>query len=465
MSATPLPRFLYGNLLEEVVGPDHGITAREREALREAIPAVHRKIEEERKAGRADWMDLPSDPAAAGTIAKAREIGASCANLVVLGIGGSALGTSAVIRALTDPHHDLVAPAPGRPRVIVEDNIDPIRMKALLERVDPATAVFNVVTKSGSTPETMAQFLIVRDFLKRSLGKAWKDHAVVTTDPEKGALRAIAREEGLRAFPVPPGVGGRYSVLSAVGLVPLAAAGFDAAAILRGAAEADAAARRDPASFAGYWIGGLSQILAAAHRKGILALFCYSDALGGVTEWFLQLWGESLGKRTDVSGKEVFAGSTPVKAIGTTDQHSQLQLYTEGPNDKAFLLLAAGGAPDVPIPPAGLKREELDYLEGQSLGKLFDAERKGTEVSLTRAKRPNATVLVPSRSPEAVGALLHVLSLATFFAGVRWNVNPFDQPGVELGKKIAAALMGKKGQDALRREVEDLGKAAKGFEV
>jgi glucose-6-phosphate isomerase len=465
MSRSNLARFLYGNLLEETVGPEHGISARDRETLRAAIPEVHKAIEAERKAGRADWMNLPGDPEAAATIAGAREVGASCTNFVVLGIGGSALGTSAVIRALTDPHLDLSAPSRGRPRVIVEDNIDPIRMKALLERVDPAETLFNVVTKSGSTPETMAQFLIVREFLKKARGKGWKDRVVVTTDPEKGALRAIAREEGLRAFPVPPGVGGRYSVLSAVGLVPIAAAGFDAAALLAGAAEADAAARTDPARFPGYWIGGLAQLASSARRKGILVTFCYSDALGGISDWFLQLWGESLGKRADRSGREVFAGSTPVRAIGTTDQHSQLQLYTEGPNDKAFLLLAAEGGPDVPIPPAGLKRDELDYLEGQSLGKLFEAERKGTEVSLTRAKRPNATILLPSRTPEAVGALLHTLSLATFFAGVRWNVNPFDQPGVELGKKIAAALMGKKGQEALRKEVEEMGKAAKGYEV
>jgi glucose-6-phosphate isomerase len=465
MSKSVLPRFLYANLLEEVVGPGNGISAREREALAAAIPQVHKTIEEERKAGRADWMNLPADPSAPGIIARAREVGASCKTLVVLGIGGSALGTSAVIRALTDPHHGLVAPARGRPRVLVEDNIDPIRMKALLERLDPAETVFDVVTKSGSTPETMAQFLIVRDYLKRTRGNAWKDHVVVTTDPEKGALRATAREEGLRDFPVPPGVGGRYSVLSAVGLVPIAAAGYDAAALLRGAAQAGDAANRDPSRFSGYWIGGLAQLAAAAHGKGILVLFCYSDALGGMTEWFLQLWGESLGKRTDRSGKEIFAGSTPVKAIGTTDQHSQLQLYTEGPNDKAFLLLAAEGGPDVPIPAAGLKREELDYLEGQSLGKLFEAERKGVEVSLTRAKRPNGTVVIPARSEEAVGALLHTLSLATFFAGVRWGVNPFDQPGVELGKKIAAALMGKKGQDALRKEVADMGRTSKGFEV
>jgi glucose-6-phosphate isomerase len=460
-----LPRFNWANLLERVAGPEHGLTKADVDGLFASIPGTHAKIEEMRAQGKADWMNLHLDPGAEAVIASARDMSKACKDFVVLGIGGSALGPSAVIRALGGPHLELLKPAKGKPRVIVEDNIDPARMTSLLERADLKNALFNVITKSGATPETMAQFLIVRDALVKAFGPKWKDRVVVTTDPKKGALRAIADKEGLKSFLVPPGAGGRYSVLCAVGLVPIAAAGYDAAGLLRGATAADEKARSDPARFAGYVIGGMSQLLGSLKRKPILVMFCYSDSLGGIADWFRQLWAESLGKRLDNSGREVFAGTTPVMAIGTTDQHSQVQLYTEGPNDKAFMFLSAGGGPDIAIPASGYGREELEYLEGRTLGALFKAEMTGTIDSLNRARRPSATITLPSIDAETVGALLYSLELATFFAGVRLNVNPFDQPGVEHGKQIAAALMGKPGMEAKRREVEEAAKAAAGFEI
>jgi glucose-6-phosphate isomerase len=293
----------------------------------------------------------------------------------------------------------------------------------------------------------MAQFLIVRDRLAESLDDAYRQHFLFTTDPAGGVLRAIANKEGIPTLPIPPGVGGRFSVLSAVGLLPAAMAGIDVEKLLAGAAAMDERCRTPDleANPAGLF-AALQYIAHTEQGAGIHVMMPYSDRLYGMADWFRQLWAESLGKRVDLAGREVFRGPTPVKALGATDQHSQVQLYVEGPFDKTITLLALEEPTlDVPIPEAYHDVDALAYLGGQTLGRLLDAERRGTTGALTRSGRMNMTLTLPALDAHAIGELLMMLQIATVYAGVFYDVDPLDQPGVELGKQLTYALMGRPG--------------------
>jgi glucose-6-phosphate isomerase len=364
-------------------------------------------------------------------------------NVVVLGIGGSSLGPKALYSALARPFDPLRTRSPGLPRrLFFADNVDPVTFAAILELCPPEKTVWNAISKSGGTVETAAQLMIVVDRLQRALGPGrLARHLVATTDPEKGALRKVARELGLTAFEVPPPVGGRFSVLSAVGLVPAAAAGLDVHGLLDGAhamrrrVQHERDVRKNPAL----------ALAAALHlhdrerKRPVHVMMPYADGLFDTALWFQQLWAESLGKRG--------GGPTPLAARGATDQHSQLQLFMEGPDDKVILFVDVkerGG--DVAIPPV-FESEEYAYLGGLSLGKLIDAERRGVTAALTKAGRPNLTIVIERCDAPAMGELMLLWEAATAFAGPIYGVDPYDQPGVEAGKKIAFGLLGRKGYE------------------
>jgi glucose-6-phosphate isomerase len=287
----------------------------------------------------------------------------------------------------------------------------------------------------------------VPDRLRASIDDAYRQHFLFTTDPSGVVLRAIANEEGIPTLPIPPNVGGRFSVLSAVGLLPAAMAGVDVEGLLAGAREMDERCRTtvladNPAAL----FAALQYLAHTGKGAGIHVMMPYSDRLYGVADWFRQLWAESLGKRHDTSGNDVFRGPTPVKALGATDQHSQAQLYVEGPFDKTVTLLALEETPiDVPIPSSYADVDALAYLGGQSLGRLLDAERRGTTGALTRNGRMNMTLSLPALDANAVGQLFMMLQIATVYAGAFYGVDPLDQPGVELGKQLTYALMGRPG--------------------
>jgi glucose-6-phosphate isomerase len=366
-------------------------------------------------------------------------------DFVIIGIGGSALGPLALKSALCHPFHDLL-PAGRRvgPRLHVLDNADPARCTGLLDVLDLRRTVFNVITKSGSTAETAAQFLVVREALERAVGKSWREHFIFTTDPARGDLRKLAADEGVAALEVPAGVGGRFSVLCPVGLLPAAALGIDVRGLLAGAARTDARCSspkwdRNPALA----LALMLWLLDTRRGKRIHVMMPYASALADVADWFRQLWAESLGKRTTLDGRPCSVGPTPVKSLGATDQHSQVQLYTEGPNDKAVIFVSPGEvAREVRIPAAYPDRAAFGYLGGHGVGELLDAERRGTELALTAAGRPNATLFMPGLNAETVGGLLFLWELATAYAGRLYNVDAFDQPGVEAGKVAAYALLG-----------------------
>jgi glucose-6-phosphate isomerase len=396
------------------------------------------------------WIGLPDDSDVAdAAVALADEVAGSIDDVVVLGIGGSSLGAATVLRALARP---------SSRRVHIVDNVDPDVLAELLAGLDASRTLVNVISKSGTTAETMAAFLTCSAWLEAALGtERAARHVLATTDPDVGVLRPLARRRGYRTFVVPPSVGGRYSVLSAVGLVPVGLAGIDVHGLLRGAARANELARA-PYAQNPILQAALVQFLSLRRGKSVSVLMPYSSRLAGLGPWFVQLWAESLGKARDRAGSRVHAGSTPLSAVGATDQHSQVQLFNEGPNDKliAFVRIREFEH-DLVIPEAGEGLEELAYLGGRRYGELLNAEGAATAHALAEHGRPNYTLSLTRVDAEHLGALLQFLMWQTAVMGDLLGIDAFDQPGVELGKRYTYALMGRSGFEELRAELEGAG--------
>jgi len=251
----------------------------------------------------------------------------------------------------------------------------------------------------------------------------------------------------LTSFPIPLNVGGRFSVFSPVGLFPAAMLGMDLNAMVEGCAAMDArCSRPDLGENPAYRRAAIQYLMDTAKGKVMSVMMPYADALRDVADWYRQLWAESLGKRLSLDGEEVHAGQTPIKALGATDQHSQVQLYREGPNNKVFTVLEVGNfGKTLRIPDTLPQVEGLEYLRGKTMNKLMAAELRGTLDALKASQRPVMRVTLPRVDAYSVAQLLYMLEVETAMAGRLYNVNTFDQPGVEEGKKIARRLMGGEG--------------------
>jgi len=440
--------FDYTNVLETVVGHGHGIPQVAFEKAAESSKPIVEGIQRAHAAGKLGFGALPFDDKAVKAVTDFARSHAY-ANILLLGIGGSALGPAALDSALRRSNS-------GK-RLLVLDNIDPDFIRDSLDSISPADTLVNVVAKSGVTAETMATFAIVRGWMISALGEAKaRERFVVTTDPEKGDLLAIARLENYPVFVIPQNVGGRFSVLTPVGTLPAALLGFNVEALMEGARQAAAQARnsffQNPPLVAGF----IQFVLEREKAKKILVLFPYSQALWKFSFWFKQLWGESLGKKLDRRGREVYYGQTPTAALGVTDQHSQLQLFIEGPNDKVFLFWDVNEFRNtLPIDHSFSSFDSMEYLSGKSVADLFRAEKQATEIALTEAGRPNATVTVGRIDEEALGRLIMFSQYFTAYAGEFYDIDAFDQPGVEYGKKLTFAMMGRSGFSEYNRKIEE----------
>jgi len=445
MSKTSI-RYEYRGALAAAVGNADGLTPGEWLNLQKETAACVRKINADRP--KTPWRDLPTNRKLSQIAAVLKSVKAKAGkfdDVVVMGIGGSALGLTALKTALRPPFWNLLSLRARRkqPRLWVMDNVDPEEFAAMLELVDPRRTLFNVISKSGETAETMSQFLVALDLVQQCIGKNWRRHLVITTDAAKGILRPVAKAEELESFVVPNGVGGRFSVLSPVGLFPAAMIGIDVKGLLAGAAAMDKVVTSTDFATNLAAQGAAVQIGLYRKDKPLSVMMPYSAALKDVADWYRQLWAESLGK-TRPDGALV--GPTPIKALGVTDQHSQVQLYREGPNNKVFTLLAVEKfACDVPLPDAPESLKGLEYLEGQTMKKLLKAEEKATAWALVLSKRPTTTLVVPRVTPHSVGEILYMLEVQTSIAGEMVGINTYNQPGVEAGKQATMALMGKTG--------------------
>jgi glucose-6-phosphate isomerase len=446
----------YNHVMADLIGRDNGLTMKDLKGLEKRTARIHKAMMAERERGGLAFAKLPFQRKHLAEIKKVAKRAAAFENLVVLGIGGSALGTRALVSSLCAPYHNLLARLKRKaPRIFVADNIDPDKFTALLEFCRPEGTVFNVISKSGGTAETMSQFLIVRNMLIKRLGKkGYQKRMIATTDPETGILRKIVNQDGLVSLPVPANVGGRFTVLSPVGLFPAAVLGIDISALLSGAARMEKRCRepgipKNPA----YLLGAILYLLYLRGRN-IAVMMPYASSLLDLAEWFQQLWAESLGKTKLVRGKPVGVGTTPVRSLGVTDQHSQLQLYQDGPQDKLIIFVRSESFRNEASIPGGFPRiKGINYLAGHSLHELLLSEQQATEMALTKAERPNIRIVMPRIDALSMGQFIFLWEWTTAFAGALLKVNPFDQPGVDASKQYSLALLGRKGYEDMAREV------------
>jgi glucose-6-phosphate isomerase len=447
-------------MFQDSLDGTHGLPRARLDELATRFGAVQSEVRRRRSAGEYGFYKLVDQAGPQREItAFAEGLGQAYDHVLVLGIGGSALGAKALLTALRRPEWNEWDDE-GReffPRLTVLDNVDPTTVGAALSRIDPRRVLVNVISKSGGTAETMAQYLIVRAWLEDALGSAAHRHLVFTTDPSRGALREIAGRDGIATLSVPPDVGGRFSVLSPVGLLPAALVGVDIQALLAGArravdrAEADDL-RRNPAAL----YAALHWAADADLGARINVFMPYTDRLREFAEWYRQLWAESLGKRVSREGTAVHTGPTPVAAVGATDQHSQVQLFMEGPFDKVITFAVMDDLGEdlrIPPPPTDVPGivplpPDLAYLSGHSLGELLHAEYEATATALAQMGRMSCTLRFPKLDAASFGEAVMFFQIATGYAGVFYGIDPFDQPGVELGKRLTYAAMGRPGYQA-----------------
>jgi glucose-6-phosphate isomerase len=444
----------FNNMLAENIGA-HGLTTQEIKQVTKDTQKVYEGLEAKRTS--TTWRELAFNQA--DIIADIKKTGDMIKDkfdaFVVFGIGGSALGSKALFSSLKHLHHnELPAEKRGCPRFYVSDNVDPDKMNALFDVLDVKKTAFHVISKSGNTVETLSQFAIVLDRLKKELGDNYKDNIVITTDKENGNMKRIADENAFKTFIVPDGVGGRFSVFSPVGLLSCAVLDIDIDALLKGAGDMDTMSRTSDLSKNPAFMYAAMYVAAMKKGANISVVMPYADGLLFTAEWYAQLWAESLGKQVDNDGNTVNYGQTPVRALGVTDQHSQVQLYNEGPFDKVITFIkVANTNTSFDIPTAPINLHEADYLQGQSLNKLILAELSATEYAVTTHGKMNMMITLDTVDAYTVGMLLSFYQVATAAAGEYLNIDAFDQPGVEAGKIATFALMGREGYEKTREEL------------
>jgi glucose-6-phosphate isomerase len=428
-------RYDFSGASSDVIG-ESGIDDSLISKVSDRAASAFSKMSEAAKRGELGFLSLPDDIDVVERLeSEATKLSSRFENLLVLGIGGSALGLKLIQEALLPPYYNLL-PARGRrgyPRLFVCDNIDPDAFEPLLDILDWKQTAVSVISKSGTTTETISQFMRIKDILVKKYGKEkWVSYVYIITDPESGPLRRLATEEGIKSFSVPVNVGGRFSVLSPVGLFAAAATGVDIRSLLAGARDI-----RDASSSFSLESPILKNAIIHClydESKGvnISVMMPYSERLRSFGDWYAQLLAESLGKE----GK----GMTPLPSVGVTDQHSLLQLYMDGPQDKLITILGVDEFARNERLPSDVP-EAFSYLKGHSLAEILKAEENATVLALRKAKRPCIRVSIKKIDEYHIGALIMAYEIQVSFMGMFYGINPFNQPAVELGKRITKEIL------------------------
>ncbi|MFC1616101.1 glucose-6-phosphate isomerase [Patescibacteria group bacterium] len=400
------------------INPSHGLSNEELASNNHLIEDYLEKIHQ-REQG---FYKIIDDQDPIEKIEKfAQEVEGKYQDIVVLGIGGSSLGTICLQQSLTHLYK--------KPNLHVLDNIDPIMIKEIQDVIDLEKTLFIVVSKSGNTPEILSQYSYFREIAK---------NFVFITGPKTGILREIAEKEGIPTFDIPVNVGGRFSVLTPVGLLPAALIGMDIKKLIEGAQSMrDQFLDKNAEKNLPFQVANV-QFQLSQKGKIMNVLIPYAQKLIRLADWYRQLLAESIGKRLNNQNEEIFSGITPINALGVTDQHSQSQLYNEGPNDKLLMFLHVDdfGA-DIEIPDT----PEVEYLKNVTFKKLIHTEMQGTIQSLTQNHRPNFTIKTDKVCEFTLGELFMLFEGATAFLGEFLNINAFDQPGVELSKNLTKEML------------------------
>ena len=449
-------RLDYNNMMSEAIG-EQGFTKKDFAAVEDRVDFAVNYFNEKAGTGFMGWTKLhdEQDAIVADIITAANEVRANFKNFVVLGIGGSALGPTSVFQALCHMRHNEITATrrKGAPKFYVEDNVDPERMIALLQTISLKDTCFNVITKSGSTSETMTQYLVIKNELEKACLDP-KTHIITTTSANSGNLIKISKAEGYKTFYIPDGVGGRFSELCPVGLLPAAVLGIDIAGLLEGAKFMYELCTQSENNSNMALTAAKLQYIAMNKGKNISVMMPYADGLKYISDWYSQLWGESLGKNKLMDGTPCNMGQTPVKALGVTDQHSQIQLYAEGPFDKVITFIAVDKYRKKVVIPQGCDEfPNVNFLCGHTMNELIVAERNATEYAVTKAGKLNHTIFLPVINEFTIGQLLMFFELKTAYCGFMLNIDPFDQPGVEEGKNATYALLGRPGYEEKQREL------------
>jgi glucose-6-phosphate isomerase len=355
-------------------------------------------------------------------------------DIVLLGIGGSALGAITIQQSLKHLfENELPAKKRKYPRLHVIDNIDPELITGIEDLIDYRKTLFIVASKSGKTPETISQYFYFR---KKCEDKKLnhRKHFVFITEHGKGLLGELSEKENIQTFYIPENVGGRFSVLTAVGLLPAALIGININELIEGAKKMrETCFSKNFEKNVAYRIAASQYLL---YKKGIRVsvLFPYSQRLIRFTDWYKQLLAESIGKEK--------IGITPVNALGATDQHSQNQLYNDGPNDKFYIFIKVKNLGEqIKIPNLFIKNENTDYIKNLSFNKLLHTEQEGTIQALTHKKRPIIVLNIDQVDEHNLGALFMLFECATAYLGEFFGINAYNQPGVELSKIITKKLL------------------------
>lgn len=409
------------------IDPKHGLSAAEIEFEGDRIGEFLKEIEKKNQG----FYKIVDDHKTLKTLKDlARELKGSYEDIVILGIGGSALGTICL--------HQSLKP---ETRIHFIDNIDPTLIAGIESKINLVKTLFIVVTKSGTTPETLAQFFYFANQYNQKSLKLSK-HFIVVTDPKDSPLRTIAQKENLTIFDIPLNVGGRFSVLTSVGLLPAELIGLDTEKLIDGAKQMrDSFLNKNQEHNLPFRLATI-QYLLYQKGKSINVMMPYSQKLIRFADWYRQLLAESIGKKINNTGQIINAGITPINALGVTDQHSQSQLYNEGPNDKVHLFINIkdlGTELEIPLP--WQEFNGLKYLKGVTFNKLMATEMKGTMESLNKNNRPNLLLEIDKVDEEHLGAMFMLFEAATAFLGEYFEINAFDQPGVELSKQITKKLL------------------------
>jgi len=371
-------------------------------------------------------------------------------NILVLGIGGSALGGKAITEALLPPYWNFLSKEErkGFPRIFFLDNIDPDSMNGIIQVLDLKKTLVNVITKSGDTAETMSQYMVLKDLMQKELGDDYRKNIVATTDKKMGVLKQLANQEGYKTFFIPDDISGRFSVFSAVGLLPFALVGLDVDKMIAGIKDMDSRLK-NPNIYENIAAQGalIHYLMDKKLGKNLSVLMPYSSRLRYIPDWFIQLWAESLGKEINKDGEKLNIGLTPIRAVGATDQHSQLQLYNEGPNDKLITFIRIKNFDTVLEIPKIFEYTGVGYLGGKTINDLMNAEADSTRASLLDYSRPSLTITIDEINEYNIAQLLYMFEVQTAIIGELYNINAFNQPGVEQAKNYIYALMGRAGYE------------------
>jgi len=394
--------------------------------------ALERLRETERPDERAIFALLGHSADLDGVADHVANVKKTASDVVIFGIGGSSLGGQAATAIVKNP---------DKPRIHFPENPDPDSLDYLLASLPLATTHFFVISKSGGTPEPLAEFFAALAKVTAAGGDVSKGFTVITEpaskdNPQGNVLRRLAAKHGMSAFDHDPHLGGRFSVLSIVGMIPALLTGLDPLAFRKGAAEvlAKALEATKPEDCPPAVGAALSVGLEKKNGVRVAVMFPYSDALDKLAMWYRQLWAESLGKGGH--------GTVPVRAVGPVDQHSQVQLYLDGPADKLFTVLIPDWRGKGPKIEAALADDpSLAYLAGRTVGDLVDAEARATAETLAKTGRPVRIFRLAKLDEQTLGALFMHFMLETIIAAELLGVDPFGQPAVEAGKKLARSYL------------------------